>query len=68
MPKLKTKNAAAKRFKVTAKGKFKHRQTGLRHILEWRSAKQKRNQTQDVIADDGSLRKIKQMLPYAAKK
>lgn len=33
MPKLKTKSAAAKRFKVTAGGKVKYKKAGKRHNL-----------------------------------
>jgi len=33
MPKMKTSRGAAKRFKVTAKGKVKRRHGYLRHIL-----------------------------------
>ena len=33
MPKLKTKRAAAKRFKVTASGKIKRARANKRHIL-----------------------------------
>ncbi|MEW6057643.1 MAG: 50S ribosomal protein L35 [Bdellovibrionota bacterium] len=42
MPKLKTKKAAAKRFKVTGKGKVKFKRAGKRHQLGHRkSAKRK---------------------------
>ncbi|HCW92371.1 MAG TPA: 50S ribosomal protein L35, partial [Flexistipes sinusarabici] len=33
MPKLKSHRGAAKRFKITASGKVKHKKQGLRHIL-----------------------------------
>ncbi|MEE9380451.1 MAG: 50S ribosomal protein L35, partial [Hyphomonadaceae bacterium] len=33
MPKMKTKKAAAKRFKITATGKLKHGVAGKRHRL-----------------------------------
>jgi large subunit ribosomal protein L35 len=33
MPKIKTKKAAAKRFKLTASGKVKYKKSGMRHNL-----------------------------------
>ena len=42
MPKLKTNRGAAKRFKKTASGGFKRKQSHLRHILTKKSSKRKR--------------------------
>ena len=65
MPKMKTRRAAAKRFKATATGKFKRKRANLRHILEKKPNKaKKRNGKADYVhASDMSL--IKRMLPYA---
>lgn len=41
MPKLKTKRSAAKRFKLTAKGSYKHRSAYRNHILTKKSKKRK---------------------------
>ncbi len=41
MPKLKTKNAAKKRFKLTASGKVKFKKPGLRHLMECKPRKRK---------------------------
>ena len=43
MPKMKTRRAAAKRFKKTASGEFKHFKNFKSHILEKKSPKRKRN-------------------------
>ena len=43
MPKLKTKKAAAKRFKVTGTGKVKRNKSNTQHILGKKSRKRKRN-------------------------
>ena len=43
MPKMKTKSAAKKRFKVTATGKIKSAQAGKRHGMIKRTTKQIRN-------------------------
>lgn len=43
MPKIKTHKATKKRFRLTAKGKLKHRGTGTSHLMSRRSKKRKRN-------------------------
>jgi large subunit ribosomal protein L35 len=42
MPKIKTHRGAAKRFKKTASGGYKRKQSHLRHILTKKSSKRKR--------------------------
>lgn len=42
MPKMKTHRGAAKRFKRTASGGYKRKQSHLRHILTKKSSKRKR--------------------------
>ena len=65
MPKLKTHRGAAKRFKKTASGGFKRKQSHLRHILTKKSSKRKRHlRNKEMIhANDTAL--IDRMLPYA---
>ncbi|MCA9156557.1 MAG: 50S ribosomal protein L35 [Planctomycetales bacterium] len=43
MPKLKTHKGTKKRFRLTAKGKAKHRQAGTSHLQARMSPKRKRN-------------------------
>jgi large subunit ribosomal protein L35 len=43
MPKMKTNKAAARRFKITATGKIMRKQSGKRHINEWKTSDKKRN-------------------------
>jgi large subunit ribosomal protein L35 len=43
MPKQKTHKGTKKRFRLTAKGKVKHRQSGTSHLAFRISAKRKRN-------------------------
>lgn len=43
MPKMKTHSGAAKRFKKTASGGYKRKQSHLRHILTKKSSKRKRH-------------------------
>lgn len=43
MPKQKTHKGTKKRFRLTAKGKAKHRQSGTSHLQSRMSSKRKRN-------------------------
>jgi large subunit ribosomal protein L35 len=64
MPKLKTSRAAAKRFKVTAKGKVKRRRAFLRHINSHKTRKQKRRLGKPALVDKANEKAIKRLLPY----
>lgn len=64
MPKIKTNRAAAKRFKITAKGKVKRRRAYLRHILSSKTRKQKRRLRKSAIVDKSNEKTIKRLLPY----
>lgn len=64
MPKQKTNRAAAKRFKLTAKGKVKRRRGYLRHILTNKTRKQKRRLGTGALVDPADERNIKRLLPY----
>ena len=64
MPKLKTNRAAAKRFKVTAKGKVKRRRAFLRHINSHKTRKQKRRLGKPALVDKTNEKAIKRLLPY----
>jgi large subunit ribosomal protein L35 len=65
MPKLKTKKAAAKRFKVTGTGKFKYAKAGKTHILTKKSPKRKMGLRKAGVVDKTNEAAVKQMLPYA---
>ncbi|MDY6915299.1 MAG: 50S ribosomal protein L35 [Candidatus Cloacimonadota bacterium] len=62
MPKLKTRRAAAKRFKVTGKGKIKRSHAFAKHILTKKSAKRKRDLRQSTTVDKADKPRIKRML------
>ena len=64
MPKMKTKRAAAKRFKATGTGKIKRFKAYKRHILTKKSAKRKRNLRKATIADKTNSKVMKKILPY----
>ena len=62
MPKMKTNKSAAKRFKVTAKGKVKRFKAFKSHILTKKSPKRKRRLRKSDLASPGDARRIKRML------
>ena len=61
--KIKTKKAAAKRFKITGSGKIMKYSSGLRHILEHKSKDSKRNKQGATEISPSDERKVKGMLP-----
>ncbi|MGL4790437.1 MAG: 50S ribosomal protein L35 [Anaerotignaceae bacterium] len=66
MPKLKTKKAVAKRFKVTGTGKISRHKANTQHILGKKSTKRKRNLRKATLADKSVVKTIKKkLLPYA---
>lgn len=64
MPKLKTKRAAAKRFKKTGTGELKRNKAYKRHILTKKSAKRKRNLRKATLTDASNSKVMKKVLPY----
>ncbi|GHU62404.1 50S ribosomal protein L35 [Clostridia bacterium] len=64
MPKLKTKKAAAKRFKKTATGKLVRMKAYKSHILTKKSTKRKRNLRKDIVTDASNEKVMKKILPY----
>jgi large subunit ribosomal protein L35 len=65
MPKLKTRRAAAKRFKVTGSGKFMRRHAFRNHLLDHKSSKRKRFLGTMVVVDERDAENVSAMLPYA---
>ena len=65
MPKMKTKRAAAKRFKVTGTGKLVRNKAYKSHILTKKSPKRKRNLRKATVLDQSNVRNMKKVLPYA---
>ncbi len=64
MPKLKTNRSAAKRFRKTARGRFKHGQAGRRHILTSKTRKRKRQLRRAAYVRAVDEKKLKRLLPY----
>ena len=65
MPKMKTKRAAAKRFKTTGTGKLVRNKAYKSHILTKKSPKRKRNLRKATVMDQSNVRSMKKVLPYA---
>ncbi|HDS03809.1 MAG TPA: 50S ribosomal protein L35 [Firmicutes bacterium] len=64
MPKIKTRRAAAKRFKVTGSGKIVRNKAYKSHILTKKSAKRKKNLRQSTLVDKSDYKRVKDMIPY----
>jgi large subunit ribosomal protein L35 len=64
MPKLKTRRAAAKRFKKRAGGGIKRSQANLRHILTKKNTKRKRHLRGTTGVHQADLSAVRTMLPY----
>lgn len=65
MPKMKTRKAASKRYKVTGTGKVRYKKQGLRHILTKKSTKRKRSLRHSGILSETEAKKVKVLLPYS---
>ena len=62
MPKLKKSSGAAKRFKKTGKGGYKHRQSFRNHILTKKGTKRKRQLRNMKQIADADVPLIKRLL------
>ena len=60
--KLKTKRAAAKRFKLTATGKIKRNKSMKRHILTKKAPGRKRALGKAGLVSDADVEQVKRML------
>ena len=68
MSKLKTHKGAAKRFKRTGKGGFKHKKANLQHILTKKNSNRKRKLRALSMVSDNDHASIAQMLPHGGRK
>ena len=64
MPKLKTRKAASKRYKLTGNGNFLRCHAFKGHLLMKKSNKQKRKLSQTICVNFSDVKAIKLMLPY----
>jgi len=64
MPKLKSRKAAAKRFRATGTGKIVRRKAFKNHILEKKTTDKKRNFSKMAIVNERDADNVRGMLPY----
>ena len=64
MSKMKTNRAAAKRFKVTGKGRIRRPKGGAQHNMNGKSRKRRRRLRDNDMVDKTLERKIKRLIPY----
>ena len=62
MPKMKTHSGAAKRFKLTSRGKLIRRKAFKNHILEKKSPKRKRRLGREAEVTGGDRDRIEKLL------
>lgn len=62
--KMKTKRAAAKRFKVTGTGKLIRNKANKSHILTKKTTKRKRNLRKQTTVDATNVKTMKKIMPY----
>ncbi|MFQ5607427.1 MAG: 50S ribosomal protein L35 [Candidatus Zixiibacteriota bacterium] len=64
MPKIKTNRSVAKRFKKTASGKIKRYSALMRHILNKKSPKRKRQLRKSTLVCKADRPNISRLIPY----
>ena len=62
MPKQKTHKGLAKRVKVTARGKVKHKKAGAGHLMSGKNAKRRRRINRPAIVDKAMSDKVRKAL------
>ena len=65
MPKMKTRRATAKRFRMTASGKIKRARGNRSHLLTRRSANRMRKLRRPALVSESDEHRIKRLLPYS---
>jgi large subunit ribosomal protein L35 len=62
MPKLKTNKGAAKRFKETGTGRYKHRRAARNHILTKKTTQRKRHLRPTALVNPSDQKAIERMI------
>ena len=65
MPKMKTRRALRKRFRITASGKVKRARGNRSHLLTRRSANRMRRLRRPALVDQSEEQRVKRLLPYS---
>ncbi|MGC1306755.1 MAG: 50S ribosomal protein L35 [Phormidesmis sp.] len=64
MPKLKTRRAAAKRFRRSGSGKIMRRKAFKNHLLERKDQDRKRKLSKVTVVHEADEKNVKLMMPY----
>jgi large subunit ribosomal protein L35 len=64
MPKMKTKSAAAKRFKLTGSGKVRRSKAGGQHGMIGKSRTRRRRLRDNDLVHPSLAKRIKALIPY----
>lgn len=64
MPKLKTRRAAAKRFRRSGSGKIMRRKAFKNHLLQHKSSDRKSRLSKIAVVDETNAENVELMLPY----
>lgn len=64
MPKLKTRKAAAKRFRKSGSGKLIRRKAFKNHMLEHKTTNRKSRLSKLVVVNERDAENVELMLPY----
>jgi large subunit ribosomal protein L35 len=64
MPKLKSRKAAAKRFRATGSGKIFRRKAFKSHLLEHKNADRRRDLSKLALVNERDADNVRGMLPY----
>lgn len=62
MPKVKTRKAASKRFRVSGTGKIRFQRAGMRHNLENMSGKEQRHLSKEAELSPEMVKGVKRLL------
>jgi large subunit ribosomal protein L35 len=64
MPKLKSRKAAAKRFRRSGSGKIMRRKAYRNHLLQKKGSDRKRNLAKPAVVSERDAENVELMLPY----
>ena len=67
MPKLKSRRAAMKRYRFTARGRVKIQKPGMRHNLHRKTEKRKRSLGRGAYLPAIQAEKVRRQLPYGSR-
>jgi large subunit ribosomal protein L35 len=62
MPKMKTKGAVKKRFKVSKNGKISFKKAGKNHLQSKHNKRHRRRQNKDSVLSKADQKKVKKLL------